>query len=247
MSDETQRPDKRPHAPRANAGPEQPVSYALTGHTAAVNAVAITPDGSRAVSASLDDTLRVWDLAAQEKKFYTNAKVLLVGESGVGKTGLAQRLTQGKFEATVSTDGHQAMQLPPEAWATQLPLLGEHGDAQTEREIWLWDFAGQSDYRLIHQLFLDETALAVLVFNPQNPDALTGLGEWDKDLEKAKRRDKLRKILVAGRCDVGGLVISREYLQKFMAERGFSDFIETSAKENTGCAELVEAIKQHIP
>ncbi|WP_063711959.1 WD40 repeat domain-containing protein [Kamptonema formosum] len=34
----------------------------LTGHTDEVNAVAITPDGQKAVSASEDNTLKLWDL-----------------------------------------------------------------------------------------------------------------------------------------------------------------------------------------
>ena len=72
-----------------------------------------------------------------------------------------------------------------------------------EREIWLWDFAGQADYRLIHQLFMDETALAVLVFNPQSDNPFEGLGQWDHDLRRAAR-GQFKKLLVAGRCDRGG-------------------------------------------
>ena len=34
-------------------------------------------------------------------------------------------------------------------------------------EIWLWDFGGQADQRLIHQLYMEETALTVLVFDGQ--------------------------------------------------------------------------------
>jgi WD40 repeat protein len=36
--------------------------FTLPGHTDWVNAVALTPDGRRAVSGSNDTTLRVWDL-----------------------------------------------------------------------------------------------------------------------------------------------------------------------------------------
>src|SRR5262249_55154048 len=40
-------------------------------------------------------------------------------------------------------------------WPLQLPLLP---DATVVREALLWDLGGQEDYRLIHRLFLDETA-----------------------------------------------------------------------------------------
>ena len=54
------------------------------------------------------------------------------------------------------------------------------GGRQGEREIWLWDFGGQADQRLIHQLYMDETALAVLVFDGQKEDLFETLGQWDR-------------------------------------------------------------------
>jgi WD40 repeat protein len=42
--------------------PGGPLLRTLTGHTHSVNAVALTPDGRRAVSGSGDRTLKVWDL-----------------------------------------------------------------------------------------------------------------------------------------------------------------------------------------
>ena len=217
----------------------------LKGHTSWVQGVAVTADGRRVISGSRDETVRVWELPPYDEKAtkesvatrYTNAKVLLVGESGVGKTGLAYRLTEDRFEPTISTDA---------AWATQLKLPHETGSGEIEREIWLWDFAGQADYRLIHQLFMDETALAVLVFNPQSENPFEGLGQWDSDLQRAARRP-FRKLLAAGRCDRGGLMVSRASLERFGHERGFTAYLETSAYTGDGCNDLRDAIIRNIP
>jgi WD40 repeat protein len=42
--------------------PQEPLVYTLTGHGGAIRAVAVTPDSKRAVSASDDTTLKLWDL-----------------------------------------------------------------------------------------------------------------------------------------------------------------------------------------
>jgi small GTP-binding protein len=189
----------------------------------------------------------VWDLpeilptehVPSDRERYTNAKVLLTGESGVGKTGLAVRLVRNRFKATASTDG---------VWATQLKLpMGSAPESGPEREIWLWDFAGQADYRLIHQLYMDETALAVLVFDPQRNDPFEGLSEWDRDLTRAAGGRPFRKLLVAGRCERGGLRVSDELVKKFVEDHGFAGFYQTSAKSGSGCADLRQAILDSIP
>jgi small GTP-binding protein len=193
------------------------------------------------VYATADGRISFWDisdlLAKQPDESlasrYTNAKVLLVGETGVGKSSLAHRLISGEFALTASTHG---------AWATQMKLGDDSQPASdVQREVWLWDFAGQSDYRLIHQLFFDETALAIFVFNPQSEDPFDGLGQWDRDITRSARR-RFQKLLVAGRCDRGGLLVSRKALETFKVERGFAQYLETSALTGNGCPELRLAI-----
>jgi small GTP-binding protein len=222
----------------------------LKGHESNVWSVAWSVDGIHGYSADFKGGIRVWDLSkfvtnSQAPKTpttahpplpdqvqYTNAKVLLVGNSAAGKTGLSNRLAQNIFEKTDSTVG---------AWATQWKLPLETKDG-VEREVWLWDFGGQADQRLIHQLYMDQTQVAALVFDPQKQELLDTLGTWDRDLTRAATQD-FKKLLVAGRTDAGGLrSVSRGQVETFAKERGFADYLETSAKENVGCDELKTAI-----
>ena len=196
---------------------------------------------ARAFSGAINGVARTWDLAEAvladlpQQVQYTNAKVVLLGESGAGKTGLSQRLGLNSWQPTDSTVG---------AWATQwkLPVASEDG---VEREIWLWDFGGQADQRLIHQLYLDETAVAVLVFDGQKEDVFDTLGQWDRDLTRASHKH-CSKLLVAGRIDAGGMRVSRSQLNEFASERGYPNCLETSAKMDTGCDELKQTILQAI-
>ena len=175
-------------------------------------------------------------LATSDQVQYTNAKVLLVGNSSAGKTGLSNRLALDTYKETDSTVG---------AWATQwkLPLEAKDG---VEREIWLWDFGGQADQRLIHQLYMDQTQLAALVFDPQKENLFDTLGTWNRDLSRAETQG-FQKLLVAGRTDAGGLrSVSRSQVETFAEDHGFARYLEMSAKENDGCEELKAAIMELI-
>ena len=220
----------------------------LEGHTAPVLTVVWSADRCRAFSGDSSGGIRVWDLSkfvteaqapalpsASDQVQYTNAKVLLVGESGAGKTGLSKRLALDEWQPSDSTVG---------AWATHWPLPVGSDDG-VEREIWLWDFGGQADQRLIHQLYMDETALAVLVFDGQKDDLFETLGQWDRDLTRASCTE-FAKLLVAGRVDASGLRVSPSQVEAFAEERGYPRFLETSAKLGTGCEELKQAILDGI-
>jgi GTPase SAR1 family protein len=74
---------------------------------------------------------------------------VLVGDSGVGKSGLGLVLTGQPFVPTLSTHGRHI-------WTFNSQEI-EIGKGRKEtRETLLWDLAGQPGYRLIHQLYLNE-------------------------------------------------------------------------------------------
>lgn len=221
----------------------------IEGPTSDVWSVAWSVDPPRGLCGEQDGVIWAWALPGvaanigtpasatlplppeQDQIHYTNAKVLLVGESSAGKTGLSRRLASNDWQPSDSTVG---------AWATQwkLPVASRDG---AEREIWLWDFGGQADQRLIHQLYMDEAAVAVLVFDGQKDDLFETLGQWDRDLTRASSK-AFSKLLTAGRVDAGGLRVSRNQLEAFKKERGYLHLLETSAKTGQGCEELKQAI-----
>jgi GTPase SAR1 family protein/RNase P subunit RPR2 len=162
---------------------------------------------------------------------------------------LAHRLIEDEFVKTESTHGMKV-------WRLDLPLDNKDG---TEREALLWDLAGQEDYRLIHQLFLDETALALMLINPQKDDPFAEVGDWLKALRVAVTRKDARrevaKLLVGARTDVGDVKVSRQKLDRFMKEQGFADYVATSAARGDNCSdkgnggqpsELKRLIARHI-
>jgi small GTP-binding protein len=220
--------------------------------------VTFSKDGRRLVvgNAVLNDThysLYIYRLTgvtgAVPDERYTNAKVVLVGESGVGKSGLAHRLIEDQFIPTDSTHGMSV-------WRLDLPLEAKKG---LEREALLWDLAGQEDYRLIHQLFLDETSLALVLFNPQKNDPFAEVVDWLKALAAVSAKDKPGrpvKLLVAARTDVGSITVSQKKIDRFLEQHGFAAYLPTSAKSGHNCSDslndnqpsaLKQAIAQHIP
>ncbi|HEU0301565.1 MAG TPA: TIR domain-containing protein [Longimicrobium sp.] len=201
--------------------------------------VAFSPDGSLLVTGGATPPLirlyRIIDAhpvpPPVATRRYVNAKVVLLGEGTVGKTSLAHRLIEDKYVVKDRTHGMNV-------WPLELPLPP---DATLEREALLWDLAGQEDYRLIHQLFLEETALALLLINPQKDDPFAEAGDWLKALQTAARlhpatRDAVR-LLVFSQIDVGGMKLGNAKIERFLQQHGFAGWLPTSAKTGENCSD----------
>jgi small GTP-binding protein len=226
--------------------------HVFKGHAGPVQSVMWSGDQRRAFSGDDKGGIRVWNLSKHvgrartespapiptslpDQVQYTNAKVLVVGESGAGKTGLTERLTHSTFTPTYSTSG---------AWSTQWPMRDLPSQPGLEQEIWLWDFGGQADQRLIHQLYVDNAALILLVFNADRDSVLPGLRDWQQALARCVPPNT-PTYLVAGRTDVG-FRFDREKVRAFAHQHHYQYF-ETSANTGQGCQALVRAIQSGIP
>jgi len=100
------------------------------------------------------------------------------------------------------------------------------------RDVVLWDFGGQDEYQLVHQMFLRDTTLALVLIDPTRGDVeFNRAREWDKRLEKQLGERRAVKLLVGAQIDddkKSGL-INRGAIQSLCEECGFAGFYETSA------------------
>jgi WD40 repeat protein/energy-coupling factor transporter ATP-binding protein EcfA2 len=221
------------------------------------SALAFHPQDSRlAVADESDHSIKIFELdykqlrsgvptGLQRPVRYSNAKVVLVGDSGVGKSGLGLILSGQPFAPTESTHGRRV-------WEFDRFEASTSTGSET-REVLLWDLAGQPGYRIVHQLHLDEVAVALVIFDARSDtDVFSGVRHWARALKQASQAREgtvlaPKIFLVAARTDRGGPGVSRERVRQVIAECGFEDhYLETSAKEGQGIAELRQAILDAI-
>ena len=162
------------------------------------------------------------------------AKVLLVGEGGVGKTSLVNRLIYNKFnDAENKTEGINREAL--------------YIDLDDDRKVKLnvWDFGGQEIMHSTHQFFLTERSLYILVWDARQDDTYGLIERWLKLIESFGSDSPI--IVVLNKTDIGYVIeLDRRGLQK--KYKNIKAFVNTSCKADNdmGIAELKEAIKKEI-
>jgi WD40 repeat protein/RNase P subunit RPR2 len=185
-----------------------------------------------------DTAIRIWNLDVDAllmpqsqagPRRYVSAKVVLLGEGTVGKTSLAHRLVEDKYVVRDRTHGMNV-------WRLDLPLSL---DPTMDREVLLWDLAGQEHYRLIHQLFLEETALALLLVNSQKNDPFAEAGDWLKALQSSFNNNSRSpaKLLIFSQVDVGGIKLGTAKIDRILQQYDFADWLPTSAKTGENCSD----------
>ncbi len=216
--------------------------YALDFHPSRSLLAVISDQGHRIqiLALDIDRLLNVPSATAHVR--YANAKVVLAGDTGVGKSGLANRLVDGEFAPTASTHARRVLTFHTETVADPA-TPGRH----LTRETLLWDLAGQPGYRLIHQLSLDDAAVALVLFDARSEiDPFGAATYWAKALDQARSHAPIQQLLVAARTDRGGVGVSAERIAQFRREYEFENFFRTSALTGEGCDDLRIAILEAI-
>jgi small GTP-binding protein len=173
---------------------------------------------------------------------YVSAKIVLVGESNVGKSCLALRLAQDRYEEQGTTHGMRLWTIPPEQLSPA--MAAPPGE---KREVVIWDLGGQDEYRLVHQLFLHDTTLALILLDPtRGSSAFEDVREWNLRLEKQLRGRAAIKLLIGAKLDTDQALIDMVGLEQLIKESTCHGYFPTSAKVPRGIDTLRAAIAQAI-
>jgi small GTP-binding protein len=159
-------------------------------------------------------------------------KVVLLGDSRVGKTSIITRQMQG-FQPTVVN-----------------PTIGCHcSDIQITVDsrtvvLQVWDTAGQEMYRALVPVYLRGAHAALLVFDVTDRESFTSLGHWHDTLSEVVPPSTVVYV-VGNKQDLDEHVIDDGQAKQF-ADAHNAQYHKVSAITGQGIDELFEAVAQKV-
>ena len=164
--------------------------------------------------------------------FDIKLKIMVLGESMVGKTSLITRYTNDKFGGrylcTVGID-------------FQKKKIEKNGKKVL---LQIWDTAGQERFRNVTKNYFQASQGFILAYDINNKDSFEKVQYWVEEI-KSNAEEKIKCILIGTKCDLDKREVSEEEGQNLGQKYGYK-FLETSAKENININETFETLVSEI-
>lgn len=160
-------------------------------------------------------------------------KIVVIGDSGTGKTSLVDRLTKKCFDpSTQPTIGAE--------FKSYIALLDEE-----EVKLNIWDTAGQERYRSVSKSYFRGTVGALLVFSISEQETFASVEKWLDDIQ-ANCLPNSAILLIGNKSDLENerQVTYDEAFQ--LAKRHGISYIETSALSDTNVVESFHRLAKLI-
>jgi small GTP-binding protein len=159
-------------------------------------------------------------------------KILLIGDSTVGKTTLLLQYVDGKFsDSHITTIGVEYKD-------KNINLDGR------ELTLQIWDTSGQERYQSITKNFYRNADGIIFIFDLTNKESFEHMKNWL--MSSVDCNKDFKSILVGNKLDLKNeRVVNEESIKKFL-EKNEMKFFETSAKEGTNVDIIFKEISQLI-
>ncbi|KAM9294696.1 ras-related protein Rab-13 [Gastrophryne carolinensis] len=160
-------------------------------------------------------------------------KLLLIGDSGVGKTCLIVRFSEDSFNSTyISTIGIDFKIRTTEIQGKKIKLQ-------------VWDTAGQERFKTITTAYYRGAMGIILVYDITDERSFENIQNWMKSI-KENAAAGVQRMLLGNKCDMESRrKVPRERGEKLAKEHGIR-FFETSAKSSQNVDEAFNALATDI-
>jgi len=166
-------------------------------------------------------------------------KIVLVGDSGVGKSSLMLRFVQDKFvtgtRATVGMD-FSTRQLAVDT------MNGTETSLVQQLTVQVWDTAGQEQFRSLAATYYRRAGGIMILYDAQDSNTFKNLDGWLKDVQD--NSDDPAVMIVAAKSE-GADAVSAAEGEAFAKERGCL-FASLSAQEGTGVVPAFKLLAEKV-
>ena len=163
-------------------------------------------------------------------------KVILLGESGVGKTNLINVSLGREFN--------------DESLSTQSCYYSESSFIYKGKTYFynLWDTAGQEQYRSLNRIFLQKGKIILLVYSIDNETSFKEIEFWLNYVKENLEDEKYITALIANKSDLYEVQKVSDDLGREFAEKNEMKFSVSSAKTNSAQFKkfLIELLQEYI-
>uniref|UniRef100_U5EXH4 Ras-related protein Rab-35 n=1 Tax=Corethrella appendiculata TaxID=1370023 RepID=U5EXH4_9DIPT len=159
-------------------------------------------------------------------------KLLIIGDSGVGKSSLLIRFSDNTFSGSYITT------IGVDFKIRTVVINGERVKLQ------IWDTAGQERFRTITNTYYRGTHGVIVVYDVTNGESFANVKRWLQEIES--NCDVVNKVLVGNKNDdPQHKVVITEDAQRFANQMDIQLF-ETSAKDNINVEEMFLSITEQV-